>query len=182
MRSARVETPISPEAIAELHVGDFLEISGVMYAGRDAVLPKILAMSGADLEARGIHLEGGVIFHTAVSVAGVGPTSSSKPEIEESIAPLSARGVRIHLGKGRLKRDTMQALHAHGSLFAVTTPSTALLTERILASEVAAFPELGMEALYRLRVERIPAVVAILHGQSIFERQPQRGSSHADLP
>lgn len=175
MKTTRLETPIPREAIAELCVGDFLEISGVIYAGRDAVLPKIVAMSDAELAARGIHLEGSVIFHTAVSVAGVGPTSSSKLEIEESIPPLSARGVRIHLGKGRLKTDTMRALHLHGSLFAVTTPSTALLTDRILSTEVAAFPELGMEALYRLRMDRIPAVVAILHGQSIFEQQMQRG-------
>ena len=175
MKPVPVQTPISPEVIAGLHVGDFLEISGVIYAGRDAVLPKIVAMSDAELAARGIHLEGSVIFHTAVSVAGVGPTTSSKLEIEESIAPLSARGVRIHLGKGRLKADTMRALHTYGSLFAVTTPSTALLTDRILSTEVAAFPELGMEALYRVRVDRIPAVVAILHGNSIFEQQTQRG-------
>ena len=51
MNPVRVETPISPEAIAGLHVGDFLEISGVIYAGRDAVLPKIVAMSDAELAA-----------------------------------------------------------------------------------------------------------------------------------
>lgn len=175
MKPVPVQTPIRPEVIAGLHVGDFLEISGVIYTGRDAVLPKIVALSEAELAAMAIYLEGSVIFHTAVSVAGVGPTSSSKVEIEESIAPLSARGVRIHLGKGRLKADTMRALQVHGSLFAVTTPSTALLTDRILANEVAAFPELGMEALHRLRVDRIPAVVAILHGQSIFEQRTQRG-------
>ncbi len=175
MKMIPVQIPILLEVVADLRVGDFLEISGEMYAGRDAVLPKIVAMSDEELAAKHIHLEGSVIFHTAVSVAGVGPTSSSKLEIEESIEPLSARGVRIHLGKGRLKADTVRALHAHGSLFAVTTPSTALFTDRILASEVAAFPELGMEALYRLRVDRIPAVVAILHGQSLFERQAHRG-------
>lgn len=175
MKPVPVQTPIRPEVVAGLHVGDFLEISGVIYAGRDAVLPKILGLSDAELAAREIHLEGSVIFHTAVSRAGVGPTSSSKLEIEESIAPLSARGVRIHLGKGRLRADTVRALDAHGSLFAVTTPSTALLTDRILASEVAAFPELGMEALHRLRVDRIPAVVAILRGQSIFDGRPERG-------
>jgi fumarate hydratase subunit beta len=181
MKPVPVLTPIHPEVIAGLHVGDFLEISGLIYAGRDAVLPKILGLSDAELATRGIHLVGSVVFHTAVSVAGVGPTSSSKVEIEESIAPLSARGVRIHLGKGRLKADTMRALHLHGSLFAVTPPSTALLTDRILSTEVAAYPELGMEALYRLRVERIPAVVAILRGESIFEPQARRGESHGDL-
>lgn len=175
MKPVPVQTPIRPEVIAGLNVGDFLEISGVIYTGRDAVLPKIVALSDAELAAMGIHLEGSVIFHTAVSVAGVGPTSTSKVEIEESMPTLSAHGVRIHLGKGRLKVETMQALHAHGSLFAVTTPSTALLTDRIQATEVAAFPELGMEALHRLRVDRIPAVVAVVHGQSIFEQQAQRG-------
>lgn len=175
MKPVSVQTPISPEVIAGLNVGDFLEISGVIYTGRDAVLPKIVALSEAELAAMGIHLEGSVIFHTAVSVAGVGPTSTSKVEIEESMPPLSARGVRIHLGKGRLKAETMRALQVHGSLFAVTTPSTALLTDRIQATEVAAFPELGMEALHRLRVDRIPVVVAVVHGRSIFEQQTQRG-------
>ena len=175
MKPIAIQTPIPAEVVAGLHVGDFLEISGVLYAGRDAVLPKIVAMSDAELASQGIHLEGAVIFHTAVSVAGVGPTTSSKLEIEESIPPLSARGVRVHLGKGRLKPETAQALHTHGSSFAVTPPSTALLTNRILASEVAAFPELGMEAFYRLRVDRIPAVFAILQGQSIFEQHAARG-------
>jgi fumarate hydratase subunit beta len=175
MKAISVHTPIEPEVVARLHVGDFLEISGVIYTGRDAVLPKIVALSEAELAAMGIHLQGSVIFHTAVSVAGVGPTSTSKVEIEENIPALSARGVRIHLGKGRLKADTMRELHVHGSLFAVTTPSTALLTDRILAKEVAAFPELGMEALHRLRVDRIPAVVAVLRGASIFDRQAQGG-------
>jgi len=175
MNVVPVKTPIPAEVIAGLHVGDFLEISGVIYAGRDAVLPKIVALSEAELVAMGISLDGSVIFHTAVSVAGVGPTSTSKVEIEESIEPLSARGVRVHLGKGRLKPDTIHALHVHGSLFAVTPPSTALLTDRILASEVTAFPELGMEAFHRLRVDRIPAVVAVHHGLSIFDQQVQRG-------
>jgi fumarate hydratase subunit beta len=175
MKTIPVQTPIRPEVIAGLRVGDFLEISGVIYTGRDAVLPKIVALSEAELVAMGISLEGSLIFHTAVSVAGIGPTSTSKVEIEESIPPLSERGVRIHLGKGRLKADTMRALQVHGSLFAVTPPSTALLTDRILASEVAAFPELGMEALHRLRVDRIPAVVAVHHGLSIFDQQVQRG-------
>ena len=110
-----------------------------------------------------------MIFHTAVSCAGIGPTTSSKLEIEESIPPLSARGVKIHLGKGRLKPETIRALQANGSIFAITPPTSALLADRVKAVEVAAFPELGMEAFYKLRVDRIPAIVAIFNGHSIFE-------------
>jgi fumarate hydratase subunit beta len=175
MKVIPVTTPISREVIESLQIGDFLEISGEIYCGRDAVLPKIMVMSKEELEARGIPLEGSVIFHSAVSVAGIGPTTSNKLEIEESIAPLSERGVRIHLGKGSLKAETVKALKKNGSLFAITTPTSALLTDRVKASEVAAFPEFGMEALYRLQVDRIPAVVAIVHGRSIFDPQAQQG-------
>ncbi len=175
MKIIPVRTPISREVVESLQVGDFIEISGEMFCGRDAVLPKIMVMSEAELDARGIALAGGVIFHTAVSVAGIGPTTSNKLEIEESIGPLSERGVRIHLGKGSLKAETVKALKENGSLFAVTTPTSALLTDRVKESQVAAFPELGMEALYRLHVDRIPAVVAIIHGRSIFDPQAPKG-------
>ena len=37
-------TPISEEAIASLHVGDTITISGYILCGRDAVLPKVLKM------------------------------------------------------------------------------------------------------------------------------------------
>ena len=107
----RLTTPISEEAAAALQVGDTVEISGYILCGRDAVLPKVLRMI-ADGEAGklGVDLRGQVIFHTAVSPAGVGPTSSNKLEIESSIAPLSAAGIKLHLGKGALHPETVAAL------------------------------------------------------------------------
>ena len=64
-------TPISENEVMNLHVGDMIMISGNIYCGRDAVLPKIckLAEEGT-LEQYGINLRGSVIFHTAVSPAG----------------------------------------------------------------------------------------------------------------
>ena len=44
-----------------------------------------------------IGLDGAVIFHTAVSPAGIGPTSSNKVEIEASMPELAMAGVRIHV-------------------------------------------------------------------------------------
>ena len=35
-------TPLSEEAISQLNVGDVVSISGYIYCGRDAVLPKIV--------------------------------------------------------------------------------------------------------------------------------------------
>jgi len=39
-------------------------------------------------------------MHTAVSKAGISPTTSNKEDIEESIPFLAKSGVKIHLGKG----------------------------------------------------------------------------------
>ena len=38
----RLTTPFSEDDIAQLKVGDVVSISGYIYTGRDAVLPKIV--------------------------------------------------------------------------------------------------------------------------------------------
>ncbi len=163
-------TPLNDKEIAALEVGDTIEISGAILCGRDAVLPKIVKMAEAAAEELGVDLRGQVIFHTAVSPAGVGPTSSNKAEIEASIAPLSKAGVKIHLGKGRLSDETVQALDRYNAVYAVIPPVTALLESKTLSRKVVAFPELGMEALHLIEVDRFPAIVGAAHGRSIYDR------------
>ena len=166
----QITTPISEETAAGLTVGDEIELSGVILCGRDAVLPKVLRLiEEGRVQELGVDLHGQVIFHTAVSPAGVGPTSSNKLEIESSIAPLSAAGVKLHLGKGKLKQETVDALEANNAVYAVIPPVTALLEARTLEKKVLAFPELGMEALHLIRVDRYPAIIGAAHGRSIYE-------------
>ncbi len=163
-------TPIPEDAIAALHVGDTIEISGWILCGRDAVLPKVVAMVRDGTASQlGVDLRGQVVFHTAVSPAGVGPTSSNKLEIERSIAPLSAAGIKIHLGKGALHPETVAALDEHNAIYAVIPPVTALLGAKTTEEKVVAFPELGMEALHLIKVDRYPAIVGAAHGRSIYE-------------
>lgn len=163
-------TPISDADIEKLHVGDTVNISGYILCGRDAVLPKIVQMAEegrlSELDA---DLVGQVIFHTAVSPAGVGPTSSNKLEIESSIAPLSKAGVKLHLGKGALHAETIEALDKYNAVYAVIPPVTALLGAKTTEQRVVAFPELGMEALHLIKVDKYPAIIAAAHGRSIYE-------------
>ena len=163
-------TPIPEDAIAALKVGDTIEISGWILCGRDAVLPKVVAMvRDGTVGQLGVDLRGQVVFHTAVSPAGVGPTSSNKLEIENSIEPLSAAGIKIHLGKGALHPETVAALDKHNAVYAVIPPVTALLGAKTSEEKVVAFPELGMEALHLIKVDRYPAIVGAAHGRSIYE-------------
>lgn len=163
-------TPLPQKDIDQLKIYDTVTITGKIYAGRDAVLPKVIrCIEEGTLEEHGIELQGNVVFHTAVSCAGIGPTSSNKLEIEESIRPLSENGVKLHLGKGALKPETVEALKKNGSVFAITPPVTALFFDNMKSKRVVAFPELGMEALYELDVVNFPAIIAIAQGESIFD-------------
>lgn len=162
-------TPISGEDVRGLHVGDQVLISGCIYCGRDAVLPRICKLvETGEIINTAIHLQGSVIFHTAVSPAGVGPTSSNKLEIEGSIETLSKAGVKIHLGKGKIGKDTVKILDEQNAVYAVIPPVTALLGDNTLEQHLVAFPELGMEALYELKVKEYPAIIAAAHNESIY--------------
>ena len=166
-----ITTPISDEVIKKLNVGDVIHISGYILCGRDAVLPKVLKMiEDGTIGQLGVDLKGQVIFHTAFSTAGLGPTSSNKVEIEGSIEPLSATGVKIHLGKGALHAETIKALDKYNAIYAVIAPVTALLVEKTLEHRVLAFPELGIEALHLIKIDKYPAIVAAAHGRSIYDK------------
>ena len=168
----QIETPFSEEVIADLKVGDVVSISGDIFCGRDAVLPRICKeLEDGTWNKQGIDLQGGVIFHTAVSPAGVGPTSSNKLEIEGSFETLSKfGGIKMHLGKGAIKSETVKMLAENNAVFAIIPPVTALLESQTLERECVAWPELGMEALYRIRVENYEAIIASAHGVSIYDK------------
>ena len=165
-----IKLPINSLSINDIKVGDSILISGKIYTGRDAVLPKICELiTNGIIDDYCFNLKGSAIFHTAVSSAGIGPTSSNKDEIEESIPILSSHGIKIHLGKGKISDATVASLNEFKSIYAVVAPVSAFLRSRIISQKLVAFKELGMEAMYELDVKDFPAVVAAAHGVSIYK-------------
>jgi len=155
----------SEENHLDLQVGDQILIYGEIYTGRDAALPQLVQQikNGE----KHIKLEGSAIMHTAVSDAGISPTTSNKMELEGSIPFLARCGVKMHIGKGSLSPKTIQALARYDSVFVVTPPVAALLTSKILKKQVVAFPEEGIEAIHNLKVEGLPGIVATAQGKII---------------
>ena len=158
-------TPITDEDLEGLNVGDQITVSGTIYTGRDAALPQLVGLIENDEVP--IDLNGSVIMHTAFSDAGIAPTTSSKVEIESSIPILSENGVKIHIGKGMLSDETANALDENNSIFVVTPPVAALLTSKVLEKKCVLFEWEGMEAMFELKVENIPGIVAIHNGEKI---------------
>ena len=161
----QITTPVSDEEIQSLNVGDQVSISGIMFTGRDAVLPQLVELIKQNT--LDFSIDGSAIMHTAVSDAGIAPTTSNKEEIESTIPFLSENGVKIHIGKGMLHDETIMALKENNSIFVVTPPIAALLTSKVLEKECILFQNEGMEAMYKLKVENIPGIVAVSDGKSI---------------
>lgn len=164
----KINMPITDKEVKKLKINDKILISGIIYTGRDAVLPKLANMieNNEDLP---IDLKGTAIMHTAVSDAGIATTTSNKNDIESNIPILSKAGVKIHIGKGALSDNTKHALSKYNSIYVVSPPVAALLTDSVISKECVMFKEEGIEACYRLNVKNIPAVVAIANGESIFD-------------
>jgi fumarate hydratase subunit beta len=161
----KVEFPLKTEEYLNLQIGDRIEIYGTIYTGRDAALPKLVEKIKKNENI--IPLEGSAIMHTAVSDAGISPTTSNKVEIESSMPALSRAGVKMHIGKGSLDRKTIEALDKYNSLFAVTPPVAALLYSKVVSKKIIAFPEENIEAIHQIEVEGIPVVVAAAHGETL---------------
>ncbi|MER2014033.1 MAG: fumarate hydratase C-terminal domain-containing protein [Methanobrevibacter sp.] len=158
-------TPITSEDLNSLNVGDQITISGTIYTGRDAALPQLAELIKQDKVP--FDLNGSVIMHTAFSEAGIAPTTSNKEEIESTIPVLSENGVKIHIGKGMLSDDTVESLKENRSIFVITPPVAALLTSRVIEKKCVLFEWEGMEAMFELKVEDIPGIVAIHNGEKI---------------
>lgn len=161
----KLTIPISDDEISKLKVGDKITISGTIYTGRDAALPQLVEL--IEKNQVPFDLEGSAIMHTAFSDAGIAPTTSSKVEIESSIPILSENGVKIHIGKGMLNDDTVKSLNENNSIFVITPPVAALLTSKVLEKKCILFENEGMEAIFELKVNEIPGIVAIHNGEKI---------------
>lgn len=158
-------TPITDDDLSNLHIGDKITISGTIYTGRDAALPQLVELIKKNKVP--FDLNGIVIMHTAFSDAGIAPTTSSKVEIESTIPTLSENGVKIHIGKGMLNEETIKELDKNNSIFVITPPVAALLTSKVLEKKCVLFENEGMEAMFELKVEKIPGIVAINNGLKI---------------
>ncbi len=160
-----LQTPITDDDLSGLNVGDQISISGTIYTGRDAALPQLVKLiEGNEVP---FDLNGAVIMHTAFSDAGIAPTTSNKVEIESTIPKLSEAGVKVHIGKGKLSDETLSELEKNNSIFVITPPVAALLTSKVLEKKCVLFKNEGMEAMFELKVEKIPGIVAIHKGKRI---------------
>jgi len=159
-----MNAPLSDEDARKLRTGDVVLLSGIIYTARDAAHKKLndLLDQGAPLP---IELQGAVIYYVGPSpappgyvIGSAGPTTSYRMD---SFAPrLHSLGAKASIGKGIRNDAVKQSLKDYGGVyFGATGGAGALLSTCIKEAEVVAFPEMGPEAVCKLKVEKLPLLV-----------------------
>jgi len=162
----KIETPLTRDDARKLRVGDHIWISGVVYAARDAAHKKFIEMLDAgkelpfDIRDQVIYYVGPCPARPGQVIGSAGPTTSGR--MDAYTPRLIELGLTGMIGKGARSGEVVEAMKKYGAVyFGAVGGAGALLSKCIISEEIAAFPELGPEALRRLVIRDFPAIVVI---------------------
>jgi len=185
-----ITIPISDEIIRSLHVGEPVELSGIMMTGRDAVhkwmietfIKKTREPEGDDLqvyEEIRKYLDQGVLYHCGPVVSGIetkqykfvaaGPTTSAREEPYQAdvMKHFNVKGV---IGKGGMGAKTLQGcVDTPGVYFHAVGGAATFLAQTVQkVLGVFKLEEFGVpEAMWVIEVKNFPVVVTMdSHGES----------------
>ena len=166
MTVRKIQTPLTPEIVSSLTVGDEIHLCGTIYTARDQAHKRICALidEGAELP---MDIKGAVIYFAGPTptppdkpVGSAGPTTAYRMD---AFSPKVIKaGLRGMIGKGNRSPEVIEAMKTHGAVyFAATGGAGALIAQCIKKSTCIAYEELGPEAIYKMEVEDFPMLVAI---------------------
>ena len=161
-----INLPISDEEIKELRAGDMLYLTGTIYTARDAAHKRMYEAIQRGEEVP-FELNGAFVYYLGPTparpgqvIGSAGPTTSSRMDKYTPI--LLEHGLKGMIGKGKRSQAVIDSIVEHGAIYLAAVGGLgALLSKRIVKSEVIAYDDLGTEAIRKLEVEKLPVVVII---------------------
>ena len=169
--------PVGEAEVRKLRVNDTVTLNRTLYGIRDATQ---IHMFDRGRKTR-FDLAGHAVIHTAPSVRKVGNTyeplcvgTTTSDRMERFTRPLMAQyGVRLVIGKGGLRDDSLNAFQEMGGAYlAIIGGAAALETTWVEAIEDVDLDDLHPESLWKFRVNGFgPLLVAMdSHGESLYSR------------
>ncbi len=161
-----ITAPLDKETVKSLKAGDNVLISGIIYTARDAAHERMVKNYEKDGKFP-IDLEGQIIYYAGPCpakpgevIGSCGPTTSGR--MDKYTPLLLENGLAGMLGKGGRNAEVTEAIKRCKCVYlGALGGAGALIAETIKESEVVAYDDLGTEAIRRLKVENLPAVVLI---------------------
>lgn len=175
MAEHHITTPVSDEIIATLKAGDRVYITGFLYTGRDSAHKKLIELvdKGEDLP---IDVKGQFIYYVGPTparpgkpIGSAGPTTSYRMD---SYAPTLHRlGLKGTIGKGKRSEEVKESLKKYKGVYLSAVGGTgALISKSIESAEVIAYPELGPEAIRKVKVKDFPCIVINdMYGSDLYQ-------------
>ena len=171
-----ITVPFDKETAKSLKAGDYVYLTGVIYTARDAA-HKRMDESLNNGDRLPIDIDGNVIYYMGPSparegrpIGSAGPTTATR--MDKYTPRLLDMGLTGMIGKGKRQPKVKEAIVRNNAVyFAAVGGAGALLSQRILKSDVVAYDDLGTEAIRRLEVENFPVIVVIdSEGNDLYER------------
>ena len=160
-----------PEVLAELSkypVSTRLSLNGTIIVGRDIAHAKIKERldNGEPmpqyLKDHPIYYAGPAKTPTGMASGSFGPTTAGRMDsyVDQFQA---AGGSMIMIAKGNRSKQVTDACNKYGGFYlgSIGGPAAILAQESIKKVELLEYPELGMEAIWKIEVENFPAFILV---------------------
>ena len=145
-----------------------LSLNGTIIVGRDIAHAKLKARLDAGeglpqyFKDHPVYYAGPAKTPAGMACGSMGPTTAGRmdPYVDEFQAN---GGSLVMLAKGNRSQAVTDACKKHGGFYlgSIGGPAAILAQENIKSIECVEFPELGMEAVWKIRVENFPAFILV---------------------
>ncbi|MCX7715120.1 MAG: Fe-S-containing hydro-lyase [Clostridia bacterium] len=179
-----IQVPLTQDAIKNLKAGDSVLISGVIYTARDAAHERMVE-SYQKGEGFPININRQLIYYAGPCpakpgevIGSCGPTTAGR--MDKFTPLLLDNGLSAMLGKGSRTKEVVEAIKRNTAVyFGAIGGAGALIAQCITEAEVVAYDDLGTEAIRKLTVKDLPAVVLIdcegndlyVTGQTMYKQE-----------
>ena len=154
--------------LSKYPIGTRLSLNGTIIVGRDIAHAKIKARLDAGepmpeyLKNHPIYYAGPAKTPAGMACGSMGPTTAGRmdPYVDEF---QDHGGSLIMLAKGNRSIDVTNACQKHGGFYlgSIGGPAAILAQNNIKSIECVEYPELGMEAIWKIEVEDFPAFILV---------------------
>ena len=154
--------------------GETLLLSGTLYTGRDAAHKRMVdtlrkgEKVPVDLKGKAIYYVGPVDPVREEVIGPAGPTTATRMDrFTEEV--LAGTGLKVMIGKAERGKEAISAIAKHKAAYLIAVGGAAyLVSKAVKSAKRVAYEDLGMEAIYELKVEEMPVTVAVdSNGKSI---------------
>ncbi len=154
--------------LSQYPVATRLSLSGTIIVGRDIAHAKLKERldKGEGLpqyvKDHPIYYAGPAKTPAGYASGSVGPTTAGRMDSYVDLLQ-SHGGSMIMLAKGNRSQQVTDACHKHGGFYlgSIGGPAAVLAQESIKSLECVEYPELGMEAIWKIEVENFPAFILV---------------------